>query len=123
MNKLILTARLRAMSDFNFLDVGKELINTFGEYFADWLENTWPKEEITASNYFELIGQVIARLRQENMDDHPTNKDLRLLIHTIKGVNTMEQQIRDYFILEEVVKFLTVNGFYHELVDFLMENK
>jgi len=123
MNKLILTARLRAMSDFNFLDVGKELINTFGEYFADWLENIWPKEEITASNYFELIGQVIARLRQENMDDHPTNKDLRLLIHTIKGVNTMEQQIRDYFILEEVVKFLTVNGFYHELVDFLMENK
>jgi hypothetical protein len=93
----------------------QELINYFILYFAAYLgdileENEW--EKITANNYFELIGQAISRLRQEDSED---DEDMSVLINALRGKNSMEQRIRDFFILEAVVKKIAPKNFYEEL--------
>jgi len=106
----VFIANLRALKGMSFVKK-QELFNAFADYFAARMEIYSLANEVTTMNYYELVCEVITLLRYEDLEKD-WDENLRLLIHFLKGLSSMENQITDFFIRQDVVEKLTSRIFY-----------
>ncbi len=104
---------LRSMARSGVLGSEMVLFERFFEYFADCLADVCQEDKVTATGYFWLIEKAIFKLREQNCDEE--DEKLRLLAHTLRGTNEMEQRIKELFFREDVVTGLTSADFLKDL--------
>ncbi|HTW96534.1 MAG TPA: hypothetical protein VMD74_02660 [Candidatus Methylomirabilis sp.] len=115
--KTIFIENLRRLSSLNAQVDRLKLFNSFTEYFADWLENNWSGNFISASCYFRLIGRAIEHLHKEKERDFPDNDNLRILIRGDEGTDRL---IVDYFLRGYEMMILGGSEFRTDFIKYLI---